>query len=74
MILDAGCHTAREATDYLLSRFISVPVSEATRNRVAKFLEAELGTGDIAAAATYMEEPLRNTLHLILSLPEYQLG
>jgi uncharacterized protein (DUF1800 family) len=74
MILDAGCRTAREATDYLLSRFLSVPVSEATRSRVAKFLESEIGTGEIGTAATYMEEPLRNTLHLILSLPEYQLG
>jgi hypothetical protein len=74
MILNARCRTAREATDYLLSRFLSVPVNETTRVRIAKFLESEIGTGDIGAASTYMEEPLRNSLHLILSLPEYQLG
>jgi uncharacterized protein (DUF1800 family) len=74
MILNAHCRTAREATDYLLSRFLSVPVNEATRVRIAKFLESEIGTGDIGTASTYMEEPLRNSLHLILSLPEYQLG
>jgi len=41
---------------------------------VGKFLESELGTSDLAAASTFLEEPLRSTLHLILSLPEYQLG
>jgi hypothetical protein len=42
--------------------------------RIAKFLEGELGTGDITSAASFLEEPLRSTLHVILSLPEYQLG
>jgi len=74
MILGAGCKTAREATDYLLARFVSVPIEPATHERIAKFLENELGTADIAAAATFLEEPLRSTLHVILSLPEYQLG
>ncbi|HVY07153.1 MAG TPA: DUF1800 domain-containing protein [Burkholderiales bacterium] len=74
MVLGAGCKTAREATDYLLSRFLSIPLDEAARERVAKFLEGELGTADLQAASTYLEEPLRTTLHLILSLPEYQLG
>jgi hypothetical protein len=33
-----------------------------------------LGTSDIAVAETYLEEPLRLVLHLIMSQPEYQLG
>ncbi len=74
MVGRAGCKSAREAADYLLARFVSVPVDEATRTRIAKFLESELGTADLAAAASYLEEPLRSTLHVILSLPEYQLG
>jgi uncharacterized protein (DUF1800 family) len=74
MILKAGCKTPREVADYLVGRFISVPVDDTTRQRIAKFLEAELGTDDIARAASYLEEPLRTTLHLILSLPDYQLG
>ena len=74
MVLGAGCKNAREATDYLLARFVSVPLDAATHERIAKFLESELGTADLAAAASYLEEPLRITLHLILSLPEYQLG
>jgi uncharacterized protein (DUF1800 family) len=74
IILEAGCKTAREAADYLLARFVSVPVEAATHERIAKFLESELGTADIAAATSFLEEPLRSTLHVILSLPEYQLG
>ena len=74
MVLGAGCRNAREATDYLLARFVSVPLDPGTHERIAKFLENELGTADLTAASSFLEEPLRTTLHLILSLPEYQLG
>jgi uncharacterized protein (DUF1800 family) len=74
MVLGAGCKSAREATDYLLARFVSVPLDTATHERIAKFLQNELGTADLKAAASFLEEPLRSTLHVILSLPEYQLG
>jgi len=37
-------------------------------------LTEDLGTEDLAIADTYMEEALRNTLHVILSLPMYQLS
>jgi len=74
MILNAGCKDTRAAVDYLLARFVSVPVDAGTHERIAKFLEKELGTSDITAASSFLEEPLRSTLHVILSLPEYQLG
>ena len=74
MVLGAGCRNAREATDYLLSRFVSVPLDPGTHERIARVLENELGTADLTAAASFLEEPLRSTLHLILSLPEFQLG
>ncbi len=74
MVLGAGCRNAREATDYLLARFVAVPLDPGTHERIAKFLENELGTADLRAAASFLEEPLRATLHVILSLPEYQLG
>jgi hypothetical protein len=38
------------------------------------FLDRELGTSDISLAKTYLEEPLRLVLHLIMSQPEYQLS
>ena len=74
MVLGDGCRTATDAVDALLRRFVVAPVAPATRTRLAEFLERELGTADLAAARSYLDEPLRQTLHLILSLPEYQIG
>ncbi len=74
MVRVAGCKTAREAVDHLLLRFVSVPVSSATRDGMVAMLEADLGTADLKQADTYMEDALRNALHVILSLPAYQLG
>ena len=66
--------TASEAVDYLLARFLRTPVDSADRARFITFLTDELGTDKISDADTYLEEPLRLLLHLIMSLPEYQLG
>ncbi len=74
LVLGDGCRTAGDAVDALLRRFVSAPVAPATRARLTEFLQRELGTPDLAAARSYLDEPLRQTLHLILSLPEYQLG
>ncbi len=74
LVRAAGCKTAREAVDHLLLRFVSVPVNTATRDGMVAMLEADLGTADLQQADTYMEDALRNALHVILSLPAYQLG
>ena len=65
---------SRAVVDYLAQRFLSVPLDSAAREALAEFLREQLGTDDIAAAETYLEDPLRKLLHLILSRPEYQLG
>ncbi len=76
MVLDskAAAETPGAIVDYFLQRMLRVQPSAQTRERLVQFLEKELGTKDIAQAQTYMEEPLRLLLHLILSLPEYQLS
>ncbi len=74
MIREAGCKNAQQAVDYLIGRFVSVPIGAQTRDALAAYLEGELGGSDLVQADSYMEEPLRSTLHLILSLPDYQLG
>lgn len=74
MVRKAGCENAQQAVDYLLNRFISVPIDIKTRIALSDYLEAELGGNDLLLADSYLEEPLRATLHLILSLPHYQLG
>ena len=74
MVLADGCRSAGDAVDALLRRFVAVPVATATRKQLTEFLARELGTTELSAARSYLDEPLRQTLHLILSLPEYQLG
>ena len=74
MVRAAGVGTAEEAVDYFLARFLSAPLGAAERAMMVDFLTAELGTSDIAAAESYLEEPLRMLLHLVMSQPEYQLG
>ncbi len=74
MVLKAGCRTPEEVVTYMEGRFLSVPLDGATRNKLAAFLERELGTRDLPAAASYAEDPLRLLLHVLLSRPEYQLG
>jgi hypothetical protein len=76
LVLDAKSHpaTTEQAVDALLDRFMRSPVAAADRARLVEFLTAELGTTQLERAHSYMEEPLRLVLHLIMSLPEYQLG
>ena len=74
MVLDAGAATTGEAVDYLLARFLRVPIAPGVRDDLVTFLDAELGTSDIDRARTYLEDPLRMVTHLIMSSPEYQIG
>jgi hypothetical protein len=73
MVMDSGAKTAAEAVEYLAWRMLRVPMSKAAHDRLAALLTAELGTDSIERAQTYLEEPLRLTVHLIMSLPEYHI-
>src|SRR5262249_52363479 len=74
IVLAARAETTADAVDLLLKRFLTVPVDGKARATLIAFLDGQLGTGNIARAQTYLEEPLRSVVHLILSMPEYQLG
>ncbi|WP_020164217.1 DUF1800 domain-containing protein [Methyloversatilis discipulorum] len=74
MVLKAGCSTPEQVVSYMEGRFLSVQLDVATRAKLAAFLEKELGTRNVPAAASYAEDPLRLLLHVLLSRPEYQLG
>lgn len=74
MLRQAKCTTTDEAVAYLVKRFVSVKVSPEVQAKIAAMLSQDLGTTNLAAADTYMEDALRNALHVILSLPAYQLG
>ena len=73
-VIRAELTTPTEVVDHFAVRFFSVDIDAQTRASLAEFLVDQLGTDDIASAATYLEEPLRVLVHLMLSLPEYQLG
>jgi uncharacterized protein (DUF1800 family) len=73
MVLAAGAKTAADAVDHLLARLLRVPVDAEVRQVLIDVLERELGTRDLALAATYLERPLRLLAHLIMSTPQYQL-
>ena len=73
-VLDANCVTPKDVVKYFEGRFFSIPLEPADRARLAGYLAQQLGTEDIVAATSYLEEPLRHLVHLLLSLPEYQLG
>jgi uncharacterized protein (DUF1800 family) len=74
MVRAEGLATTAEAVDYLLLRFLSAPIGQTERGMLIDFLDRELGTSDIARADSYLEDPLRLLVHLIMSQPEYQLG
>jgi hypothetical protein len=74
MVKAEGLETTEEVVDYFLARFLRVAPDAAQRTRLIQFLDGELGTNLIHAAETYLDDPLRMLLHLIMSMPEYQLG
>ena len=74
MVLDAKLQNTTQVVDFLIRRFMRVPPSDGRRQELVSFLNKELGTADISVARTYLEDPLRLVLHLIMSQPEYQLG
>ena len=74
MVTEAKLKSTTEVVDYMIHRFMRVTPGDASRREMIAFLNQELGTTDISAAQTYLEQPLRLLLHLIMSQPEYQLG
>src|SRR5215470_17686561 len=74
MVVGAGLKNTTEVVDYFIRRFMRVPPADEKRQALVNLLTKELGTSDIAAARTYMEDSLRLFLHLLLSEPEYQLS
>ena len=71
---DQNLATGPAVVDYFQKRLLRVPLVKDHRNALIAFLSRELGTEDIGTALSYLEEPLRMLVHLIMSAPEYQLS
>ena len=74
MILENGLVNTRDAVNYLTKRFLTVDISATKKNMLVIFLNENLGTTNLQEAKSYLEDPLRMVVHLIMSQPEYQLG
>jgi hypothetical protein len=74
MVIAQDPKNTTEAVDYLIRRFMRVPPSQDVHRKLVAFLDMELGTSDIVVAQSYLDEPLRLVLHLIMSQPEFQLS
>jgi hypothetical protein len=74
MVLEQKIENTSEVVDYFIARFMRVAPGDDSRQMLVNFISNELGTTDIREAQSYMEDPLRLLLHLVLSQPEYQLS
>ena len=74
MVAEQKLANAQQVVDYFLARFLRTKAEDSDRTRLVEFLTSEMGTDQVSEAQSYIEEPLRLLLHLIMSLPEYQLG
>ena len=69
------CESPAEIIDFFTHRFLNVPIDKNLRKQLIFTLENQLGTSEINITNVIdIEQPLRTILHLILSLPEYQLS
>jgi len=74
MIRLAGAKDASGAVNYLARRFLRVAPREGDRQALITYLKQRLETNEIDYNRQGLETDLREVLHLIMSLPEYQLA
>jgi len=74
MVHQAGVTTTAGVVDYLAARFLRAPLQPGDRHELIDFLTQRLGGSVFDGTRTDVESALRELLHLIMSLPEYQLA
>jgi hypothetical protein len=74
MVVDAGLGTTSDVVRYFQKLLLRIPLAQEHEAELISFLDHELGTNNIALSISYLEEPLRMLIHLIMSTPEYQLS
>jgi hypothetical protein len=74
MLRSAEVSTVQGAIDYFTQRFLSVPLHPDRRAAIVEFLRDPLKSDSLECQNQNVPDALRQTLYLILSAPEYQLG
>ena len=74
MLRAEGIATVGEAVAYLEKRFLRLPLSKAVRDAIRTTIESNYGGAAIDFDSPATERALRETLHLIMSSPEFQLS
>jgi hypothetical protein len=74
MVRQAGVSTDADAVDYLAHRFLRTPLQPGDREDLITFLKQRLGDSVLDFTRAALETDLRALLHLLMSLPEYQLA
>jgi uncharacterized protein (DUF1800 family) len=74
MVRSSGAATAADAVDYFIRRFLRVGPSESDRQTLVSFMEELSGGKTVDYESPDVERHLRELLHSIMSLPEFQLG
>ena len=74
MVEAAYCNTPQDVVALFSDEFFQVSLTAVDQRELVEYFISILGTQDIGAAHSYLETPLRQLLHRMLSLPEYQLG
>ena len=73
-IAELELKTAVDVVEFFVHRFFVVRPPQEDLDQIVVYLRDQLGTDDIPTTYSFAEEALRSTLHLLLSLPEFQLG
>ncbi len=74
MIREAGLTRADEVADYFIHRFLRVPLTESRRQIVVDVLTGGIGMGAIDYGQPNLETSLREALHVLMGMSEYQLA
>jgi len=74
MVRGAKATTPAEAVEAFVRRFLLVPLDAEERQAIVEFLTERLRSAELDFADPYLEDALRETLHLILGSPHYQVG
>lgn len=74
LVRASEAETLEEVVDHFAWRLLAVPLSEEQRSALVQRLRETTGTNNLNDTWTYLEDPLRDLVFAMMSLPEYQLG